>query len=69
MDDIIHVDEVINEYKKPQPLLHLIAGIGVGVFLSGLFPAIAYQGLILGLILIAVGIGGKYFLKKQRIES
>ena len=67
--DIIKVDEVINEYKRPLPMLHLIAGIGVGVFLSGLFPMIAYQGLVLGLILIAVGVGGKYFLKKQRIES
>lgn len=65
MDNITRVDEVINEYKKPQPMLHLIAGIGVGVFLSGLFPGIAYQGLILGLILIAVGLGGKYFLKKK----
>lgn len=64
MDDITKVDEVIGEYKKPQPLLHLIVGIGFGIFLSGLFPDIAYQGLILGLILMAVGLGGKYFLKK-----
>ena len=63
--DNIKVDEVINEYKKPLAMLHLITGAGLGFFLSGLFPGIAYQGFILGLILMAVGLGGKYFLKKK----
>lgn len=61
----MNFDEVINEYKETKALLHLVTGIGIGVFITGLFPMIFYQGLVLGLILIAAGIGGRYFLKKQ----
>ena len=64
MDNNLNFDEVINEYKNTKALLHLITGVGLGVFITGLFPMVFYQGLVLGIILIAVGVGGKYFIKK-----
>jgi hypothetical protein len=41
--DNLSFDETIDEYKNSKALLHLITGIGIGVFLSGLFPMIFYQ--------------------------
>lgn len=57
-------DELLKEYSNAPAALHFISGVGFGIFLSGLFFYIAYQGIILGLILIAIGIGGKYFINK-----
>lgn len=49
---------------KPHPLLHSAAGIGLGLFLAGFVPGLAASGVLLGIILIVVGVGGEYMVKK-----
>lgn len=62
--DSFKLDEIINEYKNPQSLLHLISGIGAGILICAIFPMVIYDGLVLGIIVIAVGILGKHMIKK-----
>lgn len=61
----IKLEDILNEYRDSKALLHLITGIGVGIFITGLFPMSFSQDLVLGIILIAVGVCGKYFAKNK----
>ena len=54
----------MKECLKPHSLLHSVAGIGLGLFLAGLVPGLAASGVLLGIILIVVGMGGEFVMKK-----
>jgi len=54
----------MKECLKPHPLLHSVAGIGLGLLLAGLVPGLAVSGVLLGIILLVVGMGGELMMKK-----
>ena len=54
----------MKECLKPHPLLHSVAGIGLGFLLAGLVPGLAASGVLLGIILLVVGMGGEFMTKK-----
>ena len=54
----------MKECLKPHPLLHSVAGLGLGLFLAGVIPGLASSGLLLGLLLIVIGVGGEFVMKK-----
>lgn len=59
------MDEIMKEWTKPQVLLNGLSGLGLGLLLAALVPGLAYNGVLLGIILIAAGIGGAYMMKKK----
>lgn len=55
----------MKECTKPHPLMHSVAGLGLGLLLVGLFPALGLQtGVVLGIILLVVGVLGDYSVNK-----
>ncbi|OGD99433.1 hypothetical protein A3H87_03895 [Candidatus Curtissbacteria bacterium RIFCSPLOWO2_02_FULL_42_37] len=52
------------ECTKPHPLLHSVAGIGLGLLLVGLVPDLVAKAVVLGIILLVVGVGGELVIKK-----
>lgn len=54
----------MKECLRPHPLLHSTAGLGIGLLLAGLVPGLASSGVILGILLIVVGVGGEFVMKK-----
>lgn len=61
----MNIDEIIKDCTKPHVLLHSLSGLGLGILLSALIPGIAYNGFVLGLILIVAGVGGEYVIYKK----
>lgn len=59
------LNEMIKECTKPHPLLHTLSGVGLGLFLVGVLPGLYYSATVLGLILIIVGVGGEFMMKKK----
>ena len=49
----------MKECFKKHPMLHLVTGVGVGLVLVALFPALVSSALMLGVIAIAVGVGAE----------
>lgn len=56
----------MKECMKPHSLLHSLAGIGLGLFLVGLIPSLAYNAFFLGIVLIIAGVGGEFMMKKSK---
>lgn len=58
------MDKKIKECMKPHPLLHSLSGIGLGLVLVGLVPALAANALVFGIILVVLAVAGEFvFLK------
>lgn len=60
------MDKMMKECTKPHPLLHSVAGIGIGFLLVALFGStLIAKAMVLGIILLVVGVAGEFvFLKK-----
>jgi len=55
------MDKMMKECMKPHPLLHTIAGIGIGmVLVNWVGGLVGSMGVWLGLILLVVGVGGEF---------
>ena len=53
------------ECTKPHYLMHSLTGLGIGLFLVGLFAALGGQtGVVLCIILIVIGILGDFSVNK-----
>lgn len=56
---------MMKECMKPHPLLHSLAGVGLGILLAGWVPSVYANAMTWGLILLVVGVAGEFvFLKK-----
>ena len=49
----------MNECFKKHPMLHSLAGLGVGLILVSLFPGLVANALMLGVVAIVVAIGAE----------
>lgn len=58
------MDKMMKECMKPHALLHSVAGVGLGVLLTGFLPSLAANAVMIGLVLIIVGVGGEFLMKK-----
>lgn len=55
----------LKECLKPHPLLHTLSGIGLGLVVVALLPALFPSALTLGVVLVVAGLLGEFlFLKK-----
>ena len=54
----------LKECWKPHPLAHTVFGIGLGVLLVGLFPALGAQALVVGIIVAIAALAYDYFMVK-----
>lgn len=59
-----NMSAMMKECTKPHPLMHSLAGIGLGILLVGLVPALSGNGVVLGLILVVAGIVGDMMVNK-----
>lgn len=50
------MDKKFKECMKPHYIAHSVSGLGVGLILVGLFPALATMALILGIVALVAGI-------------
>ena len=50
----------MKECFKKHPMLHMLTGIGVGLLVIGLVPALAANAVMIGIILVVVGIGSEF---------
>ena len=59
------MDKMMKECMKPHPLLHSLAGIGLGMLLIALVPSLYNNAMLFGVILLVAGVLGEFvFLKK-----
>src|SRR3990167_5556598 len=56
------LDDLVKMVREP--LLHSVAGIGLGLLLVGLVPDLVAKAVVLGIILLVVGVGGELVIKK-----
>ena len=54
----------LKECWKPHSLAHTVFGIGLGVLLVGLFPALGAQALVVGIIVAIAALAYDYFMVK-----
>lgn len=55
----------LKECLKPHPLLHTLSGVGLGLVIVALLPALGPSALTLGVVLVVAGLLGEFlFLKK-----
>lgn len=59
------IDKMMKECIKTHPLLHTVGGVGIGLLLVYLLPAVVANSLVLGLVLLAVGVVGEFVLLKK----
>jgi len=59
------VDKMMKECMKTHPLLHSVGGIGLGLVLVALVPALVAKALVLGIILIVVSVAGEFMTMKK----
>ena len=57
-------DAKMKECMKPHALAHLVTGLGVGLVLVGLIPALGANALLLGIIALVAGIAWDYSVNK-----
>ena len=50
------MDKKFKECMKPHYIAHSVSGLGIGLILVGLFPALATMALILGIVALVAGI-------------
>lgn len=58
------MDKKMKECMKPHALAHLVSGAGVMLILVALLPTLASNALILGVIILAIGVGYDYMVNK-----
>lgn len=51
----------MNECLKKHPMFHSLTGLGVGFILVALFPTLASNAMMLGVLAVVVGIGAEMF--------
>lgn len=56
----------MQECMKPHPLLHTLAGIGIGFVLIALIPSLVASAMLFGIILVVVGIGAELMMGKKK---
>jgi len=56
---------MMKECMKTHPLLHSVGGIGLGLVLVALVPALVAKALVLGIILIVVSVAGEFMTMKK----
>ncbi len=60
------MDKMMKECMKTHPMLHSLAGLGLGLAIAGLLPGVAGQtALMLGVLLLVAGVGGEVVLLKE----
>lgn len=59
----MNINKMLKQCMKPHPLLHSIAGIGLGLLLTALVPSLVVNAFTLGIVLIVVGVAGEFLLK------
>lgn len=52
----------MKECFKKHPMLHLLAGLGVGLILIALVPSLVSNALMLGVVAVVAAIGLEYVL-------
>ena len=58
------MDKKIKECMKPHALMHSLAGLGIGLILVSLIPALVDNALMLGLVVLVVAIVGDFAVNK-----
>ncbi len=58
------MDKKMKECMKPHALMHSLAGLGVGLILVSLIPALVANALMLGLVVLVVAIVGDFMVNK-----
>ncbi len=49
---------------KPHALMHSLAGLGVGLILVSLIPALVANAMMLGLVVLVVAVVGDFMVNK-----
>ena len=60
----MNMEKMMQECTKPHPLMHSVSGIGLGLVLVALVPSLVANALMLGIVLIVVGVGAEFLMKK-----
>ena len=58
------MEKMMKECMKPHPLLHSLAGIGLGMIILSLVPTLTANAMMIGIVLVILGIGGEFMMKK-----
>ncbi len=53
----------MSECMKTHPMAHAVTGLGLGLVLVALFPALATNALTLGLVLIVLSVLAHFMIK------
>ena len=59
------MDKMMKECMKTHPLLHTLGGVGLGLVLVALVPALVAKAFVLGIILIVVQFAAEYMNMKK----
>jgi hypothetical protein len=59
------MDQKMKECLKPHVLLHTVMGVGVGLVLAGLVPAVYGMAVTVGVVLVLVGLVGEFLRKSD----
>lgn len=51
------------ECFKAHPMLHSLTGLGVGLILVALFPALASNAMVLGVVVVVASVVGHFLIK------
>ncbi len=58
------MDKKMKECMKPHALMHSLAGLGVGLILVSLIPALVANAMMLGLVVLVVAVVGDFMVNK-----
>lgn len=58
------MEKMMKECMKSHPLLHSVSGIGLGLLLAAWVPALATNAVMVGVLLVVLGVGGEFLMKK-----
>lgn len=61
----MNMDKMMSECMKPHALVHSFAGLGVGLVLVALFPALVPMALVLGLLVFAMAIFADFAVQSK----
>ena len=61
------MDAMMKECMKPHALAHMMAGLGVGFILVGLFPTLGASALMLGLLVLVLAMVADYAMQNKML--
>lgn len=61
----VNMDKMMSECVKPHALVHSLAGLGLGLILVGLVPALLDNVFVWGLLILAMAIFADYAVQAK----